>query len=113
MRPQPPEIANEDLFRSSLEAILDPRHELIQLARLIDWNRFDEAFGVYYHDRKGRRGLRTRLMTGLHLLKHMKGLSDEELCAIWVENPYFQAFCGETHFQHRAPFDRSSLTRWR
>ncbi len=36
MRPQPPEIANEDLFRSSLEAILDPRHELIQLARLID-----------------------------------------------------------------------------
>ena len=113
MRPQPPEIANEDLFRSSLEAILDPRHELIQLARLIDWNRFDEAFGAYYHDRKGRRGLRTRLMTGLHLLKHMKGLSDEELCAIWVENPYFQAFCGETHFQHRAPFDRSSLTRWR
>ena len=68
---------------------------------------------MYYHDRKGRRGLRTRLMTGLHLPKHMKGLSDEELCAIWVENPYFQAFCGETHFQHRAPFDRSSLTRWR
>ena len=113
MRPKPPETANEDLFRSSLEAILDPRHELIQLAGLIDWNRFDEAFGAYYHDRKGRRGLRTRLMTGLHLLKHMKGLSDEELCAIWVENPYFQAFCGETHFQHRAPFDRSSLTRWR
>jgi len=43
----------------------------------------------------------------------MKGLSDEELCAVWVENPYFRAFCGETHFQHRAPFDRSSLTRWR
>jgi len=113
MRPKPPETANEDLFRSSLEAILDPRHELIQLAGLINWQRFDDAFGAYYHDRKGRRGLRTRLMAGLHLLKHMKGLSDEELCAVWVENPYFQAFCGETHFQHRAPFDRSSLTRWR
>ena len=52
-------------------------------------------------------------MAGLHLLKHMKGLSDEELCAAWVENPYMQAFCGEIHFQHQAPFDRSSMTRWR
>jgi IS5 family transposase len=25
-------------------------------------------------------------MAGLHLLKHMKGLSDEELCAAWLEN---------------------------
>ena len=29
------------------------------------------------------------------------------------ENPYFQFFCGEEFFQHRLPFDRSSLTRWR
>ena len=113
MRPKQPETANDDLFRSSLEAILDPGHELIRLAELIDWERFDDAFGAYYHDRKGRRGLRTRLMAGLHLLKHMKGLSDEDLCAAWLENPYFQAFCGETHFQHRLRFDRSSMTRWR
>ncbi len=57
--------------------------------------------------------LPTRLMARLHLLKHMKGLSDEETCAAWLENPYFQVFCGETHFQHRLPFDRSSMTRWR
>jgi hypothetical protein len=25
----------------------------------------------------------------------MKGLSDEEVCAVWRENPYFQHFCGE------------------
>ena len=31
----------------------------------------------------------------------------------WVENPYFQFFCGEEFFQHRLAFDRSSLTRWR
>jgi IS5 family transposase len=30
-----------------------------------------------------------------------------------VENPYFQYFCGEVVFRHEAPFDRSSLTRWR
>jgi len=113
MRPEQPQAPSSDLFRSSLEAILDPEHELIKLADLIDWDRFDDAFGPYYHERKGRRGLRTCLMTGLHLLKHMKGLSDEETCAAWRENPYFQAFCGESHFQHRLPFDRSSMTRWR
>ena len=113
MRPKPPEAQTDDQFRSSLEAILDPGHELIQLAALIDWGRFDDAFGAHHYDRKGRPGLPTRLMVGLHLLKHMKGLSDDETCAAWLENPYFQAFCGETHLQHRLPFDRSSMTRRR
>ena len=31
----------------------------------------------------------------------------------WVENPYFQYFCGEGFFQLVLVFDRSSLTRWR
>ena len=52
-------------------------------------------------------------MAGLAILKHMHNLSDEELCARWVENPYYQLFCGEEFFQHKATFDRSSLTRWR
>ena len=33
--------------------------------------------------------------------------------ARWVENPYYQLFCGEEFFQHKLTFDRSSLTRWR
>ena len=43
----------------------------------------------------------------------MHDLSDEALCERWLENPYFQLFCGEEFFQHKPPFDRSSLTRWR
>ena len=43
----------------------------------------------------------------------MQDLSDEALCEHWVENPYYQYFCGEEFFQHRLVFDRSSLTRWR
>ena len=35
------------------------------------------------------------------------------LCERWVENPYFQYFCGEEFFQRRLVFDHSSLTRWR
>jgi len=57
--------------------------------------------------------LPTRLMAGLAILKYTFDLSDEELCARWVENPYFQYFCGEEFFLHELPFDRSSLTRWR
>ena len=36
------------------------------------------------------------MMIGRHILKHTFALSDEEICARWVENPYFQYFCGET-----------------
>ena len=102
-----------DMFRESLAAILDPRHELLRLAARIDWDRLDALYGATFVEHLGRPGLPTRLMVGLHLLKHIKGLSDEAVCAAWVENPYFQAFCGETHFQHRLPADRSSMTRWR
>ncbi len=52
-------------------------------------------------------------MVGLHLLKHMDGLSDEAVCGRYLDSPYAQLFCGETYFQHTLPLDRSSLTRWR
>jgi transposase, IS5 family len=61
----------------------------------------------------GRPPLPTRLVAGLLILKHMHSLSDEALCARWLENPYYQFFCGELSFCHRLPFDRSSLTHWR
>ena len=52
-------------------------------------------------------------MAGLAILKHTFDQSDEELCARWIENPYFQYLCGEEFFCHELTFDRSSLTRWR
>jgi IS5 family transposase len=52
-------------------------------------------------------------MAGLHILKYSENLSDERLCAAWVENPYYQYFCGEEFFQHKLVFDRSSMTRAR
>jgi IS5 family transposase len=36
MRPQKLETPNGDLFRNALEAIIDPEHELLRLAELID-----------------------------------------------------------------------------
>ena len=71
------------------------------------------AFRAVYTDDPGRPPLPTRLMAGLAILKHTYDLSDEVLCERWVENPYYQFFCGEEFFRHRLVFDRSSLTRWR
>lgn len=102
MPPKKPAPRSDELFRSQLDNMIDMEHALVKLARLIDWSRFDEAFGRFYHE-KGRPGLSTRLMAGLHLLKHMEGLSDEAFCPRWVENPYYQYFCGEQYFQHKLP----------
>jgi len=112
MPPKKPKLRDDELFRMQLVNMIDMEHSLVKLAGMIDWSRFDEAYGRFYTC-KGRPGLPTRLMAGLHLLKHMEGLSDEAVCKRWVENPYFQYFCGEQYFCHRLVLDRSSMTRWR
>jgi transposase, IS5 family len=107
------ETGEQDLFRSRLDQIIDLQHALVRLARAIDWRFLEEKFGAVYTDKPGHPPLPTRLTAGLAILKHMQDLSDEALCEHWVENPYYQYFCGEEFFQHRLVFDRSSLTRWR
>jgi IS5 family transposase len=107
------ETGEQDLFRSRLDQIIDMQHALAKLARTIDWRFLEEKFGAVYTDKPGHPPLPTRLMAGLAILKHTFDLSDEALCERWVENPYYQYFCGEEFFQHALVFDRSSLTRWR
>jgi IS5 family transposase len=107
------ETGEQDLFRSRLDQIINMSHELVRLAQAIDWAHLEARFGEAYCDGPGMPPLATRLMAGLAILKHTFDLSDEELCARWVENPYFQYLCGEEFFCHELPFDRSSMTRWR
>jgi IS5 family transposase len=81
MRPKSPSpSATDDLFRNRLSNILDQRHALLRLAGLINWSRFEQEYGALYAE-QGRPGLSIRLMVGLHLLKHIKALSDEQVCA--------------------------------
>ena len=107
------ETGQTDLFRARLDQIVDLQHPLAKLARTIDWGFLEERFGAVYRDGPGQPPLATRLMAGLAILKHLHDLSDEALCERWLENPYYQLFCGEEFFRHRLLFDRSSLTRWR
>jgi IS5 family transposase len=107
------EESHEELFRSSLEQILNNKHPLYVLANKIDWSRFDKSFGELFVQKQGRPGLPTRLVVGLHYLKHAYNESDESVVARLLENPYWQYFCGFKQFQHNLPIDPSSLTRWR
>ena len=102
-----------DFFKARLDQIIDMDRALAKLGRAIDWRFLEERFGAVYSDKVGHPPLPTQLMAGLSILKHMHDLSDEDLCARWIENPYYRLFCGEEFFQHKLTFDRSSLTRWR
>ena len=100
-------------MRPALEEIIDLSHPLVRLAGAIDWGFLDARFAGVCTAGAGQPPLPTRLVAGLFILKHMHDLSDEVLCARWLENPYYQFFCGELSFCHQLPFDRSSLTHWR
>jgi IS5 family transposase len=113
MKPKKPKQRDhEDLFRSRLDQILDRRHPLYLLANQIEWSVFDKKFGSLYAE-KGRPAKSTRLLVGLHYLKHAFDESDESVVARLLENPYWQYFCGFEYFIHRLPLDPSSMTRWR
>ena len=107
------ETGAQDMFRSRLDQIINLKHALVTLSKTVSWSFIEGKCGEVYADGPGMPPLPTRLMAGLSILKYTFDLSDEELCDRWVENPYFQYFCGEEFFLHELPFDRSSLTRWR
>lgn len=91
---------------------LNPKSPLLQLARTIPWDRFESEFSSLYAT-TGRPAKPIRLMVGLCILKHMENLSDEVLIHQWVQNPYYQAFCGETEFQWSFPCDPTDLVYFR
>ena len=101
-----------DWVRPELKGLIDQRHPLVKVSRQINWASFDEKLGVGYSD-EGRPAVETRLMVGLHYLKYTYDLSDEEVVARWVENPYWQYLSGRQYFEHELPIDPSSMTRWR
>ena len=111
---QPKKIQESpDMFRSRLDQILNKRHPLFVLSHQIDWSYFEKNYGPTYVESEGRPGNPIRLMVGLHYLKHAYDESDESVLARFIENAYWQYFCGFEYFQHHLPIDSSSLTRFR
>ena len=101
-----------ELFRPLLSEFIDMSHELVLLAKRIDWKYFEKEFSEFYSN-TGQPSMPIRLMVGSLLLKRIYNLGDETLTQAWVMNPYMQYFCGESHFQHRFPCDPSDFVHFR
>jgi Transposase domain (DUF772). len=103
----------DSLFKIRLDKMLNLEHPLCQLAKNIDWLEFDNEFTPLFCPDNGRPGIPTRMMVALHYLKYSEDLSDEEVVEKWIQNPYWQYFCGGEYFEHKFPIHPSSMTRWR
>lgn len=100
------------MFEMIFSDSLNPDHELLRAANLIDWDGLHEALGSYY-SRRGRAGKPIRLMVGIHILKHRYNCSDERAVEELRENAYWQCFCGFKSFQRGDIVDDTSLVKFR
>ena len=91
---------------------LNPKHPLLLLAKKIPWGLFEEEFKPLYAE-IGRPAKPIRLMVGLLMLKQLENLSDERVVEAWLQNPYYQSFCGMKHFQWSFPCNPSELVHFR
>jgi len=112
MKPKKPSHC-ADLFRSQLSQMLNMSHSLVRLSEQMNWEKLEAQVDVIYSDGSGQPPLPTRLLIGLHYLKYTFNESDESVVERWVENPYWQYFCGYEYLQHELPLHPTSLTRWR
>lgn len=113
MGPRPCIPQTGELPRPRLDEQLKMSHPLVRLAKLINWDEIERSFGAHFTSSRGRPALSPRLVAGLLYLQHANDASDEAVVATWLENPYWQYFCGESTLQTELPIDPSSLTRWR
>lgn len=110
-----PRVQNKqiDLFRTPILEFIDHSHPLKVLSDKLDWASLEAHFDRLYKHGKGYPPLPVRLMVGLQILKYLDNLSDENTVFKFLENPYYQYFCGNKYFEHKLPCDPSSMTRWR
>ncbi len=101
-----------DMFEVPMNKYLNIEHDLVKSGDSIDWVALEKEFRTFYSDR-GRPSVTLRKIIGLCLLKSRFKSSDEKTLDIWLENPYWQYFCGEVHFQTEKPFSAGEFTRFR
>lgn len=113
MKPKKIDNSQERLFENRLSKLLNPGHEFYMLAKMIDWKYYEKEFGQFYSENNSREPKPIRLMVGLVMLQNMFNLSDRAVVRAWLENPYWQFFCGFDFLQWKFPIDPSTLTRFR
>jgi IS5 family transposase len=105
--------AQNNIFLTKLELLINYKNPLYLLSEKIPWEVLEKEFEIFYRKDFGRPAKPIRLMVGLLILKQLYNESDESVVARWVENPYWQYFCGEEYLVWDLPCDPSELTRFR
>jgi transposase, IS5 family len=96
------------MFETLFSDVLNPEHELLRTASLIDWDGLHDVLCVYY-SHLGCQGKPIRPMVGIHILKHRYDCSDERAVEMLHENDYWQCFCGFSSFHGGLILEASSL----
>lgn len=102
-----------EIFKTPLKHFIKEEHHLILLSKRINWDLLEDQLSKYYCLDNGRPGVPIRTVAGMLLLRRIFNESDESVIERWVENPYWQYFCGEVYFCHEPPFDRTELIKFR
>ncbi len=94
MKPKksPQQNPQEELFRPSLQGMIDPAHSLVKLSKVFDWETLEEKLGESFDQKKGRPAISTRLMVSLHYFKYTFDLSDDDVIESWLEKNLLAIF---------------------
>lgn len=95
------------------ERVVDPRHFLVALRKLLDWESFSEALLSYYkgEGRRGRPPYNPVLMLKMLFISYLYGVSErqvEELATYHLAVKYFLGLAVD-----EVPPDHSSLTKFK
>lgn len=101
-----------NIYQIPLVQFINQKHKLCVLTKKIDWDSIEQEFRDYFKN-TGRPAIPIKKIVGLILLKYAFNESDESAIERWMENPYWQYFCGEVNFQKKQPFNPNEFYRFR
>ncbi|MDX8430251.1 MAG: IS5 family transposase (plasmid) [Candidatus Algichlamydia australiensis] len=113
MKPKTLNFEEGRLFEHRLSDQLNPKNPLFKMSKAVPWEDLEKALSPYFPSKVGAPAKPIRLISGLFMLQHCFDVSDEDTLQNWLENPYWQFFCGYDYLQWELPINPSSMSRWR
>lgn len=92
---------------------LDENHELVKIAKAIDWVSLSDNLARFYCPDNGRPAKPARAKVGLLILKHLYQFSDEELVDLLKRDIYAQYLCDISLKEAKDFINSSTLSKFR
>jgi hypothetical protein len=99
-----PEDKDSSLPSSAkLANLLDNQSLIYQLTNNTDWQKIKQELGENYQYKKQNYDIRQ--LSAMYILSKQNLFNHQLALSLWLENPYWQYFCGMNTFQTSIPFD--------